>query len=351
MDSTEFDISKYDYELPPELIAQQAAEPRDSARLMVLDRAGGDVRHSTFGHIGEFLRPNDLLVLNNTRVFPARTLGTRSTGGKVEVFFLRDLGHDGLWEVLLKCNGKPKFGEYLELEEGLLHVKLAKKLESGHWSVVVPRGEDLIDTLERIGRTPLPPYIHREKQESDDKYDRRRYQTVYAKQPGAVAAPTAGLHFTPGLLTQLQERGIRTTEVTLHVGAGTFQPIKENDVRRHKMHEEFYSISDEAAEAIMETSRQGGRIVAVGTTSCRTLESAAISGEIKAGSGSTGIYIFPPYKFQFTDAIITNFHLPRSSLLLLVSAFAGRERILSAYEEAKQKGYRFYSFGDAMLIQ
>jgi S-adenosylmethionine:tRNA ribosyltransferase-isomerase len=351
VESAEFNITKYDYELPPECIAQRPAEPRDSSRLMVLERASGEIRHSVFSNIGEFLRPDDLLVLNNTRVFPARTLGTRSTGGKIEVFFLQDLGRDGLWEVLLKCNGKPKHGEYIELEGGLLKVKIAQRLESGHWTVVVPRGTDLIETLERIGRTPLPPYIHRPKEGEQEDFDRQRYQTVYAKAPGAVAAPTAGLHFTPGLLIRLRERGVRTTEVTLHVGAGTFQPVKEYDIRRHKMHEEFYSISDETIEAVRETRGRGGRIIPVGTTSCRTLEGAMkASGELTAGSGRTDIYIYPPYAFRLTDAMITNFHLPRSSLLLLVAAFAGRERILGAYEEAKREGYRFYSYGDAMLI-
>jgi S-adenosylmethionine:tRNA ribosyltransferase-isomerase len=350
LEEADFDLAKYDYALPPERIAQTPATPRDSSRLMVLERESGQIRHTLFRRIGEFLRAGDLLVLNNTRVIQARTLGTRSTGGKIEVFFLRDLGRDGLWEVLLKCNGKPKNGEYVELEDDRLQVKIAQRIENGHWTVVVPKGTRLIEALEKIGRTPLPPYIHREAR-SDAASDRERYQTVYAKSPGAVAAPTAGLHFTPELLQSLRGNGIQTTEVTLHVGAGTFQPVKEKDIRRHRMHEEYFEIGEEAVALIQETRRSGGRIVAVGTTACRTLESAAAASDgPAAASGWTGIYIHPPYEFRLTDALVTNFHLPKSSLLLLVAAFAGRERILNAYEEAKREGYRFYSYGDAMLI-
>ena len=359
-DDAQYDLSRYDYHLPPEMIAQAPAEPRDSSRLMVLHRlrpasragagGGAEAQHAVFRDIGKFLRHGDLLVLNNTRVFPARTLGSRSSGGKVEVFFLRDLG-EGLWEALVRCHGKPKGGEYLELEEGRLTVKLGQKTESGHWTVVVPRTRDLVETLQEVGRAPLPPYIRRDRDRVLEALDRERYQTVYAKKTGAVAAPTAGLHFTDALLRELRAAGIGAAEITLHVGAGTFQPLKDSDIRRHRMHEEFCFIGDEAAALISEARRSGGRIVAVGTTACRALETAMASPKgFGPYEGWTNLYIHPPYAFRVTDALLTNFHLPRSSLLLLVAAFAGRERILAAYEEAKRKGYGFYSYGDAMLI-
>ena len=348
--SNEYDISRYDYELPPERIAQRPVEPRDASRLMVVHRAEGTTEHAIFRDLGRFLRSGDLLVLNDTRVFPARTIGTRSTGGKVEVFFLRDLGQ-GLWEAMIRSHGKPKSGEYLQLEDGRLVVKLAEKTPSGQWTVVVPRQGDLVKTLQEVGRTPLPPYVHRSEDRSLETNDRERYQTVYARQTGAVAAPTAGLHFTQALLQALRERGIGTTTITLHVGLGTFQPIKVDDVRRHRMHAEFFSIDSEAAARIAKTKRAGGRIIAVGTTSCRALETAAASPQgFGPFQGESRLYVYPPYAFKMTDALLTNFHLPRSTLLVLVAAFAGRERILGAYEEAKRLGYRFYSYGDAMLI-
>lgn len=347
---SEYDLSQYDYVLPPERIAQRPAEPRDSSRLMVLPRKEGAIKHSTFNQIGEFLRPGDLLVLNDTRVFPARAFGVRSTGGRVEVFFLRDLGR-GEWEAMLGCHGKPKNGEYLEMQPGDWSVKLGRKLGNGHWTVVVPRGMRLIEKLQEAGHVPLPPYIHRAADAAVEEADRERYQTVYAREPGAVAAPTAGLHFTSGLLNALRHKGIDSATVTLHVGAGTFQPVKVDDVRQHRMHEEQYTLSPEAAEKVLAARKAGGRIVAVGTTACRTLETVAARPEgFGPASGWTGIYIFPPFEFKMTDALLTNFHLPKSSLLLLVCAFAGRERILSAYEEAIREGYRFYSYGDAMLI-
>lgn len=348
--TTEHDISLYDYDLPPDRIAQRPAEPRDSSRLMVLSRQDGSIRHAAFRQLGEFLRPGDLLVLNNTRVFPARAFGARSTGGRAELLFLRDVG-DGQWEAMLRCHGKPKNGEYLEMEPGDWSVKLGRKLDNGHWVVIVPRGMRLIEKLEGAGHMPLPPYIKRGGDKELESQDRERYQTVFARESGAVAAPTAGLHFTDALLESIRNSGIGTVVVTLHVGAGTFQPIKVEDIRSHRMHEEQYAISEESAAKILAARGAGGRIVAVGTTACRTLETAAARPEgFGPGSGSTGIYIHPPYQFQMTDALLTNFHLPRSTLLLLVSAFAGRERILAAYEEAKREGYRFYSYGDAMLI-
>jgi S-adenosylmethionine:tRNA ribosyltransferase-isomerase len=317
---------------------------------MVLHRADGKIEHVVFRDLGRFLRAGDLLVLNNTRVFPARTLGTRSTGGKVEVFFLRDLGQ-GLWEAMIRSHGKPKSGEYLQLEDGRLVVKLAEKTPTGQWTVLVPRQADLVKTLEKVGRTPLPPYVRRGEDRSLETEDRERYQTVYARRTGAVAAPTAGLHFTEALLRALREGGIGTAEVTLHVGLGTFQPIKVADIRRHRMHAEFFSIDADAAARITGAKRAGGRIIAVGTTSCRALETAAASPQgFGPFQGESRLYVYPPYAFKMTDALLTNFHLPRSTLLLLAAAFAGRERILGAYEEAKRLGYRFYRYGDAMLI-
>jgi S-adenosylmethionine:tRNA ribosyltransferase-isomerase len=317
---------------------------------MVLHLADGKIEHAVFRDLGRFLRSGDLLVLNNTRVFPARTLGVRSTGGKVEVFFLRDLGH-GMWEAMIRAHGKPKSGEYLELEDGRLVVKLAEKTPSGQWTVVVPRQVDLVKTLQEVGRTPLPPYVRRSEDRSLEPNDRERYQTVYARQTGAVAAPTAGLHFTQSLLKSLRAGGIATAEITLHVGLGTFQPIKVEDIRRHRMHAEFFSIDADAAARIATTKRAGGRVIAVGTTSCRALETAAAQPQgFGPFQGESRLYVYPPYTFKMTDALVTNFHLPRSTLLLLVAAFAGRERILRAYLEAKRLNYRFYSYGDAMVI-
>ncbi len=261
-EDSQYDISRYDYELPPESIAQRPAEPRDASRLMVLHRADGKIEHAVFRDLGRFLRAGDLLVLNNTRVFPARTIGTRSTGGKVEVFFLRDLGQ-GLWEAMIRAHGKPKSGEYLQLEDGRLVVKLAEKTATGQWTVLVPRAADLLKTLQEVGRTPLPPYVRRGEDRSLETFDHERYQTVYARQTGAVAAPTAGLHFTEALLRALRERGVGTAEITLHVGLGTFQPIKVDDVRRHRMHAEFFSIdaagsgADRRGEARRRTRHRG----------------------------------------------------------------------------------------------
>jgi S-adenosylmethionine:tRNA ribosyltransferase-isomerase len=348
MDS--FTLSAFDYTLPPEQIAQTPADPRDHARLLTLSRATGAMEHAVFRELGRFLRPGDLLVVNNTRVFPARTLGFRATGGAIEVFFLRDLG-GGRWQALIRCHGKPKNGEYVELEDGKLSVKLGEKTDDGSWVIGVPRGTDLLKTLAEVGRMPLPPYIGRGKDRAHEPEDRDGYQTVFARETGAVAAPTAGLHFTAALLDALQAQGIGRAEITLHVGPGTFQPVKEEDIRRHKMHEEYYSISPEAAARILETRRAGGRIVAVGTTACRALETAALADAgFAPGSGWTRLYVYPPWTFRMTDALITNFHLPKSTLLMLVSALAGRERVLAAYAEAQRLGYRFYSYGDAMLI-
>jgi len=350
IDEENYDVSEYDFELPPELIAQRPAETRDASRLLVLDKNTGDIKHVRFNEIGQFLRPNDLLVLNNTKVLPARTLGNRHTGGKVEVFFLREM-EEGKCEVMIRTGGSPRPGEFINLEGGNLSVRLLEKRPDGHWLVSMRRGMDYNKILSEIGRMPLPPYIKRDPKLPPDQNDIERYQTVYASETGAVAAPTAGLHFTSGQLENLRADGVNTAEITLHVGVGTFRPIKTDDIREHEMHEEFYSINADAAKAIQDARAAGGRVIAVGTTSCRTLESAAVQHEeFGPCEGWTGLYITPPYEFGLVDAMLTNFHLPRSTLLVLIAAFAGREKVLAAYEEAKSEGYRFYSYGDAMLI-
>lgn len=339
-------LSSYDYHLPRALIAQEPVPVRHDARLMVLRRNTGEIIHARFRELGHFLAPGDLVVLNDTRVVPARVLGERTTGGKVEVLFLRDIGH-GKWEVLIKAGGSPRPGEFISLEDGQLTIRLLRRGEHGFWEISVPAGTDVPTFLEEYGRVPLPPYIHRDRNVQRLPFDRERYQTVYARRPGAVAAPTAGLHFTRTLMEELQRRGMRFAYLTLHVGVGTFAPVHTEDIRQHRMHREYYRLPPETVQAVEETRAAGHRIVAVGTTVCRVLEAAS---PFVAGEASTDLFIYPPYRFARTDALITNFHLPRSTLLMLVSAFVGRERLLVAYEEAKRHGYRFYSYGDAMLI-
>ena len=342
-----FDSAAYDYDLPPDMIAQDPAEPRDASRLLVLDRGAGRLVHATFRDIPRFLDPGDLLVLNDTRVISARVYGQRFTGGKIEALFLRDLGQ-GQWEALLRCNGYPREGEWVNFAGGAISVRLLHRRERGVWVVAVPKG-DLADTLERVGTVPLPPYIRRQEHDARAAIDRERYQTVYARSPGAVAAPTAGLHFTGSLLAELTETGVARASVTLHVGVGTFRPIATEDIRQHRMHSEVYSVGEDAVQAIRDARARQGRVVAVGTTSCRVLETLGRHG-LSAASGETDLYITPPHEFRLVDAVITNFHLPRSTLLVMICAFAGRERVLAAYEDCKTKGYRFYSYGDAMLI-
>ena len=342
-------LEDYDYDLPRERIAQHPVTPRDASRLLVVDRASGEMQDRRFSEIGEFLRPGDLLVLNDTRVIPARLVGERTTTGRVEILFLRGLGQ-GKWEALIKCNGNPRPGEQLTFEENRLRVRLVRRTSFGGWEVSLPKGADLAKVLEEAGRMPLPPYIARDDSREFESEDRERYQTVYARQSGAVAAPTAGLHFTRELLASLKGQGVRVAFLTLHVGLGTFRPIKTKTITDHRMHAEFYTISVETAEAVREARKNSGRVVGVGTTVCRALESGAQEGEAQAASGWTELFIHPPYQFRLVDVMITNFHLPRSTLLVLVSAFAGRELILNTYEHAKAAGYRFYSYGDAMLI-
>ena len=338
--------SDYFYELPPELIAQDPLEDRSSSRLMVLDQKTGAVSHHVFREIPSFLRPGDCLVLNNTRVIPARLLGVREeTGGAVEVLLLKRRTGD-VWECLVKPGKKARPGTRLAFGDGLLHAQVEDVVEDGNRLIRFFYDGIWEEVLDRLGEMPLPPYITHKLQ------DKNRYQTVYARFDGSAAAPTAGLHFTPELLDQIQDMGVELAYVTLHVGLGTFRPVKVENVKEHHMHSEYYQVSAEAAEKINRTKKNGGRVICVGTTSCRTVESAADeNGQVEAGCGDTDIFIYPGYRFKVLDALITNFHLPESTLVMLVSALAGREHVLAAYEEAVKERYRFFSFGDAMLIQ
>jgi S-adenosylmethionine:tRNA ribosyltransferase-isomerase len=343
-------LSDFDYPLPSECIAQSPAEPRDSSRLLVLNRAGGGIRHAIFHEMGNFLVPGDLLVFNDTRVIPARlSAHKRGTGGKVEILLLRRL-EPQTWEALV--GGKHiRPGARLELETASGQTAPCPPVQAevvrdlGESRRVVRFSEPVTPQLASLGSTPLPPYIHTALQNPE------RYQTVYARDPGSAAAPTAGLHFTPELITALRERGIRTAFVTLHIGLDTFAPITEEDVDAHVIHAEWISVPEETARSVREARAQGRRVIPVGTTSVRSLETAAAAtGEVVAFEGDTRLYITPGFRFRATDGLITNFHLPRSTLLVMVSALAGRELILRAYEEARRNGYRFYSFGDAMFI-
>lgn len=333
----------FDYELPPESIAQQPS-PRGESRLLVLDREGAE-RHRRVRDLPELLRPGDLLVLNNTRVIPARLFGRRPGGGQIEILLTGKAGEQE-WDALVKPGRRARPGTVIELDAGLT-AEVIEKEESGRHRLRF--SEPVEPHLDRLGHVPLPPYIQR----PDDAADRERYQTVYARHPGAIAAPTAGLHFSAELLQEIAAAGIETAEVTLHVGLGTFKPVSVEQIEEHRMDRERYEVPEAAAEAIRRARGRGGRVVAVGTTVVRTLESAAIAGggEVLPGSGSTELFITPGFRFQAVDVLLTNFHLPRSTLLMLVSAFAGRERILAAYEEAVREGYRFYSYGDAMLAE
>jgi len=332
----------FDYALPPDRIAQHPVEPRDHARLMVLHRDSGKLEHRRFYEVVDYLRRGDVLVINETRVFPARLVGKRPSGGKVELLLVRPLGRD-TWEALAKPGRKVRPGERLLFGEGKLTGEVVERTEGG--KRVVRFSGDL-EALRNLGQVPLPPYIRR----SPIPEDRKRYQTVYARVEGSVAAPTAGLHFTEELLGRLREKGVEVVPIVLHVGPGTFRPVR-GEVSEHRMEAEYYEVSPRAAEVVNLARGKGGRVVAVGTTSVRTLETVADEeGRVRPGSGWTELFIYPPYRFRVVDALITNFHLPRSTLLMLVAAFAGRERVLEAYMEAVRLGYRFYSYGDAMLI-
>lgn len=334
------------YDLPKELIAQTPIKERTHSKLMVLDRAEHTIEHRHFYDITEYLKPGDCLVMNNTRVIPARLYGAKEgSGGKIEFLLLKRIDIN-TWEVILRPGKKAKVGSRFEFGGGLLKAEVLKIIEDGNRIVRFEFDGIWEELLDRLGEMPLPPYI------SEKLEDKERYQTVYSKIEGSAAAPTAGLHFTNELLEKIRGMGVKTAFVTLHVGLGTFRPVSVENVEEHKMHTEFYSVSEEAADTVNETKKRGGRIIAVGTTSVRTLESVADeSGILKPCSGETGIFIYPGYKFKCVDALITNFHLPESTLLMLISAFYNKEDIFKAYKEAIDEKYRFFSFGDAMFIK
>ena len=339
-------VKDYDYDLPEELIAQDPLEDRSSSRLMVLDRQTGDVEHRHFTDILEYLHPGDCLVINNTKVIPARLFGVKEdTQAKIEVLLLKRKEND-IWETLVKPGKKAKPGTKLVFGDGLLTAEVVDVVEEGNRLIQFHYDGIFEEILDQLGQMPLPPYITHQLK------DKNRYQTVYAKYDGSAAAPTAGLHFTKELLQKVKDMGVDIAEVTLHVGLGTFRPVKVENVLEHHMHSEFYMVEESEAKKINDTKAAGGRVICVGTTSCRTIESATgEDGILKAGSGWTDIFIYPGYKFKILDCLITNFHLPESTLVMLVSALAGREHVLTAYEEAIRQRYRFFSFGDAMFIQ
>jgi len=341
-------LSEFDYELPESRIAQAPLERRDDSRLMLLERASGRCRHHEFRELVDLLDPGDLLVLNDTRVLPARLLGRKESGGKVQLLLLEKSGAG--WRSLIQASRKPAVGSTLQFAEGL-QARLLRR-DGDEWIVELRAEEaDPEELLRRLGRMPLPPYIKRPEQSRAPVDDGERYQTVYARRPGAVAAPTAGLHFSDELLASLHVRGVGLQYLTLHVGLGTFQPVRAGTIEEHRMHDEWYELPEATAAAVAAARENGGRVVAVGTTVARTLEWCSASGDLpQPGSGRCDLFIYPGYRFKVIDMLLTNFHLPRSTLLMLVSAFAGREQVLGAYAEAIAEGYRFYSYGDAMLI-
>ena len=337
--------SDFDFYLPEELIAQTPLEKRDNSRLLHLDKNTGKIEHKHFYDIKQYIRPGDCLVLNDSRVLPARLIGTRPTGGAVELVLLKDLG-DNCWECLSRPGRKTKPGQELIFGNGELTAVVQDLTQGGNRIVKFNYKGIFLEILERLGKMPLPPYIKEELQDSE------RYQTVYSKELGSAAAPTAGLHFTKELLSEIEDMGVSICCVTLHVGLGTFRPVKAENIEDHDMHSEFCIIPEETAKTVNDTKKAGGRVIAVGTTSCRTLESFTTDdGVLQATSGWTNIFIYPGYKFKCIDALITNFHLPESTLIMLVSALAGREHILNAYKTAVNEKYRFFSFGDAMFIE
>ena len=340
------DVKDFYYDLPQELIAQDPLEDRSSSRLMVLDKITGEVEHRHFKDIIEYLRPGDCLVINNTKVIPARLYGVKEgTEAKIEILLLKRKEND-IWETLVKPGKKCKIGTKIVFGEGILTGEVVDIVEEGNRLIQFHYEGIFEEILDRLGQMPLPPYITHQLQ------DKNRYQTVYAKYDGSAAAPTAGLHFTPELLQQVRDMGVEIAEVTLHVGLGTFRPVKVDDVEHHHMHSEFYMITEESAQKINHAKEAGHRVICVGTTSCRTIESAADeNGRLKECSGWTEIFIYPGYQFKILDALITNFHLPESTLIMLVSALAGKEHVMAAYEEAVKERYRFFSFGDAMFIR
>ena len=339
-------VKDFYFDLPQELIAQDPLEDRSASRLLVLDKETGEVTHRHFRDIKEYLKPGDCLVINDTKVIPARLLGTKKdTGAKIEVLLLKRR-EDDIWETLVKPGKKARPGAELEFGEGLLKATVVEVADEGNRLIQFHYDGIFEEILDQLGQMPLLPYITHQLK------DKNRYQTVYAKHQGSAAAPTAGLHFTKELLAEIKELGVEIAHVTLHVGLGTFRPVKTENVLDHHMHSEFYMVEESEAQKVNKAKTSGGRIICVGTTSCRTIESAAgEDGLLKAGSGWTEIFIYPGYQFKLLDCLITNFHLPESTLVMLVSALAGRERVLSAYGEAVKERYRFFSFGDAMLIK
>lgn len=339
-------IEEFDYNLPRSLIAQYPSPQRGGSRLMVLDRYLGTIEHREFRDISNYFRPGDLLVLNNTRVLPARLIGKKETGGKCEILLIPSRnGNQREWEVLVRGSGKIKRRSRIEFADGLYGEVEVEK--NGRGKILFSGQTDVMDILKKSGHIPLPPYIKRE----DEPLDRDRYQTIFAKRDGSIAAPTAGLHFTHSLLESLRDQGVSLTSITLHIGVGTFTPVKVKEIEDHAMGAEWIEISKRAAEEIEHTKRRGGRVIAVGTTVTRALESFSDgNGGVRSGRGMTSLFIHPPYPFHVIDGLVTNFHLPKSTLIMLVSAFAGKGLLMKAYREAIDKEYRFYSYGDAMLI-
>lgn len=340
-------VSDFYFELPEELIAQDPLENRSKSRLMVLDRKTGNIEHKIFEDILDYLNPGDCLVVNNTKVIPARLYGTRvDTGAAIELLLLKRLSDD-TWETLVKPGKKARTGAVIDFGNGKLRGEIIEVQEDGNRKIRFEFNGIFEEILDELGQMPLPPYITHKLE------DKNRYQTVYAKYDGSAAAPTAGLHFTNELLEKIRAKGVNIATVTLHVGLGTFRPVKVEDVNEHHMHSEYYFIEDDQAKLISDTKRNGGRIIGVGTTSCRTLETVARDngGEIVAGSGWTDIFIYPGFEFKAIDALITNFHLPESTLIMLISAFSDRDKVMNAYQEAVRERYRFFSFGDAMLLK
>jgi len=345
-------LDEFDYQLPPELIAQFPAPQRDSSRLLVIHRSDGRIEHTRFHRVEDYLESGDLLVLNDTKVMPVKIIGKKDTGGRAEVLLLRPLNNGenppgkSPWEALITCSRKPRIGSWLSFGSDL-QAQVLKQKEEGVWDLQFEYNGEFNGILERIGETPLPPYIKR-KDGNQDSNDRKRYQTIFARKPGSVAAPTAGLHFTKDLIRRIRQKGVEILTVTLHVGLGTFQPVRVENIQDHTMHREYYEISPETAQRIRQATEKGQRVIAVGSTSVRVIET--LKRKNAPLRGYTNLFIYPGYTFKNVGGLITNFHLPRSTLLLLVAAFAGRDLIFKAYREAIALRYRFYSYGDAMLV-
>ncbi|MDO8141351.1 MAG: tRNA preQ1(34) S-adenosylmethionine ribosyltransferase-isomerase QueA [Candidatus Brocadiales bacterium] len=343
-------LSDYDYDLPKGFIAQQPLENRDDSRLLVLYRNTGKIEHRKFCEITDYFSPGDFLVLNDTKVLPASIAGNRISGASIELLFIEEITGNR-WKTLIKSNAKLKTGEEIYVGNNSISARLLDRTQEGTWLIEFNKNNNVRELLNRTGGMPLPPYIKRSKNQNTlFSFDRERYQTVFAQKEGAIAAPTAGLHFTRDTLAKAQKHGVEIGFVTLHVGLGTFLPIKTEDVRDHLMHKEYYECSPEFIQKIKTTKGQNRRVIATGSTSCRVLETIAGNGNASQLSGWTNLFIYPPYNFKYVDVLLTNFHLPKTTLLVLVSAFAGRENILNAYEAAKNEGYRFFSYGDCMMI-